>query len=193
MRLAMITTAGLMALAFGVAGCKPAPEAVEPASAPAQTPATPIAPLAAAAPPVVATVGAFEPLSTTASGITGDLILTADGLTFAKDQSYVTAAPALVEATAPTNSSGDSWASVLMVPADAKIEVRAVTAETVGSKAPNGGLCAPARTTFIGLVAGSDATGGKNLKLAAFKGARPDIASGPTDLCGTFMYAPKGG
>lgn len=125
-------------------------------------------------------------------GISGDLKLTEDALTFTLGLTYETEIPAGVPATQDYGKSADSWADLLGVPATSTVELRRVRRETVAAKTPNGGLCAPDAVAYLALGTATGSSRRPSLKLAAFKG---DVAPGPeasaADLCGTFNYGPK--
>jgi hypothetical protein len=71
------------------------------------------------------------------------------------------------------------------------VEVRRVSAERVGSGAPNKGLCAGEKTTFVALGATRNRESDAKLALAAFNGSVPPGPSGDAaSLCGAFTYAP---
>jgi hypothetical protein len=144
--------------------------------------------------------GRYEAMSTTAMSITGDLTVDAASLTCALDQTYGTKPVGRVAATQDYAKGAGSWATLLGVPASLEVELREVAVEKVGKKAPNGGLCAPAKTTFLALVRTLEpgsAPGTRRitgLRLAAFKGAQaPGPDGGETDLCGTFNYTAASG
>lgn len=145
-------------------------------------------------PPGRLLLGRFDAISNTATSITGNLVVTENALAFALDQKYETRFLRYVPASDVYAKGAGSWADLQSVPKNAPVELREVAAETVGPKAPNKGLCAPAKTTFVALVSSPDAAGGPALAVAAFKGKTPPGPDAPAaDLCGTFRYAPAAG
>lgn len=180
-RVAALLLSALVLGALPHAGCgQPADRPGESAS-PASAPATP-------APPAI--TGAFDAISTTAMGITGDLTLTDRALTFSRGTAYTTESAGSAPASA--NYAADdagSWAALLGVSLEGLVEVRRVTGETVGAEAPNGGLCGRNTVTFVALAHGGEIAGTAALKLAAFQGATmPGPQTDATALCGTFTY-----
>jgi hypothetical protein len=132
--------------------------------------------------------------------ITGNLTLGAASLTFALDQTYGTKPVGRAAATQEYAKGAGTWAALFGVPASLEVEIREVAVEKVGKKAPNGGLCAPAKTTFLALVRTIEPGGAPGtrrvtgLRLAAFKGAQPPgPGGGEMDLCGTFNYTAASG
>jgi hypothetical protein len=136
--------------------------------------------------------GAFEAISTTAMGISGDLTLTDASLTFTLGLTYETEKPLPVPAAQDYGKSADSWADLLGVPATSTVELRRVKRETVAAKAPNGGFCAPDAVTYLALGTAPRSSRRPSLRLAAFKGdIMPGPAASATNLCGTFNYGPR--
>jgi hypothetical protein len=117
-------------------------------------------------------------VSNTATSITGNVDVSADGLLFDVGHVY---------ATGPGRTLSLAELPVDLFPglaATASYTLRQVTDELVNAQAPNGGLCRPEATTW--LVLGHDAASG-TLAVAAFTGAEaPAVAASP---CGTFSYA----
>jgi hypothetical protein len=131
-------------------------------------------------------------VSTTAMGITGDLTLTVTTLTFGRGLAYETTPAASRKASDIYAKNAGTWVDLFAVDATTPIEVREVAAETVSAQAPNGGLCAPNKTTFIALASSPDSSNLPALKIAAFKASvTPGAEANETDLCGTFNYAPR--
>lgn len=133
--------------------------------------------------------GSYQAVSRTAMGITGNLTLATDHLSFELDQIYETALVAHRPASEDYAKGAGSFAEILLIPETATVEVRRISTEKVGLKAPNGGLCGPAKTTFVALASAPDFSGEAALRLAAFKSATPPGPDGdPADLCGTFNW-----
>lgn len=139
-----------------------------------------------------ALTGSFDAISTTAMGITGDLALTATSLTFSRGIVYETTFAATVPAAQDYAKDAGTWADLLGVESNATVELRGVTSESVGAKAPNGGLCGGDKTTFIALTPTAGTSNAPALKMAAFKSkTAPNADGNAADLCGTFNYAPR--
>jgi hypothetical protein len=136
--------------------------------------------------------GSFDAISTTAMGITGDLTLTPSTMTFSQGLEYETMPAASVRASTTFAKSGSTWVELLAVDAGTTIEVRAVSAERVDPRAPNGGLCRPDGTAFIALASAPGPDEAPALMMAAFKGrTKPGAEAEERALCGTFTYAPR--
>lgn len=151
-----------------------------------QTPAATIAPQPAAQLQSPIAPGVYEAISTTAAGITGNLTLSADALSFALDQRYDTAPGVLTLASIEYAQGAGAFADLLTIAATSTIEVRAITNVTLGDGAHGSTLCGADPVTHVALAAGEDGA----LKVAAFKGAAPPgPGANATDLCGTFLYA----
>lgn len=166
-----------------------------PAEKAPEAPAAPAAetPPAAPTPAVAIPEGRFEAITNTAMGVTGDLDAAGGTFKFAQGQSYGLAGEATLKAAAPYASTKASFASLINVPDTADLSVLKVTSEDKGA-ARNGGLCGADATTYLVTHRGVDGGGAPAFFVMAFKGAAaPSGASAETDLCGTFMYAPKAG
>ncbi len=130
--------------------------------------------------------GVYEAISTTAAGITGNLTLSAEALTFVRDQRYDTGPAVLTPASTEYAQGAGAFADLLSVDSASTIEVRAVTNVVLGESAHGSTLCGADAVTHLVLAAGEDGA----LKVAAFKGAAaPGPSGNATDLCGTFLYA----
>jgi hypothetical protein len=82
---------------------------------------------------------------------------------------------------------GRPWVTLLPIAADAPVNIYAVEKETVKAGTLNGGLCAPAATKFMVFSEGGNASGERQLSVAAFSDeAWPP--KGVSGLCGTFTY-----
>lgn len=188
--------ASLSALALVQAGCDRRQEETAQSSA-EQPPAAPggAAPQAAAPAPVAAILapeGQFEAVTNTAMSVTGDLTAAAGALSFAQGQSYGLSGVAVAKGADPYASTKASFASLINVPDAAELRVFKVSREEKG-QARNGGLCGADAATYVVTHQGVDGGGSPALFVVAFKGAAAPSASTPeADLCGTYMYAPKG-
>lgn len=82
---------------------------------------------------------------------------------------------------------GRPWVTLLPIAADAPVNIYSVENETINAGTPNGGLCAPAATKFMVFSEGGNASGERQLSVAAFSNEAwpPTNVSG---LCGTFTY-----
>ena len=181
-----LLVASVGALALLQAGCDRQQTAAP--AAPADAPAIP-APSPAVE--VLAPEGQFEAVTNTAMGVTGDLTAAAGGLTFEQGQSYGLSGLALAKGADPYADTKASFASLINVPDAAELRVFKVTREEKGS-ARNGGLCGGDPATYVVTHQGVDGGGSPALFVIAFKGAAaPAATTAETDLCGTYMYAPK--
>jgi hypothetical protein len=167
----------------------------KPAEAPPAKPAA-SASARAEAPPTVtipAPEGAFDAISNTAMGVTGDLTASAGTLKFALGQTYSVEGVSTLKASSAYASTKASFASLINVPETAGLSVFKVVAQDAGT-ARNGGFCGATPTTYLVTYVGADGSGAPALIVIAFSGAAPpDATSSETELCGTFMYAPKAG
>ena len=144
--------------------------------------------LPAPAPPA----GKFDAMSNTAISITGDLTAVDDTLKFDQGQVYRIAGASLAKGGDRFASSGATWSKMMNIPEQAEVRVFRIIVEDRGI-ARNGGFCGPQSATFLAIHQGVDGSGSPALFINAFKGEQPPSpASDETDLCGTFMYAPKG-
>lgn len=82
---------------------------------------------------------------------------------------------------------GRPWVTLLPIAADTPVNIYSVDSETIKTGTPNGGLCAPAATKFMVFSEGGNASGERQLSVAAFSDEAwpPKNVSG---LCGTFTY-----
>lgn len=147
---------------------------------------------ATSGPATSAIAGSFVAVSNTAMSVTGDVTIAADKLGFALDQSYGTGAA--TAATAGSAYAGaDTWADLFGLTPDTPVEIRPVTAQQVGAKARNGGLCGKAPASYVAIARKAPGTPDELLQIAAFQGtAAPGQGAGADSLCGTFTYMPKG-
>ncbi|MBQ1542179.1 MAG: hypothetical protein IIZ63_09265 [Caulobacteraceae bacterium] len=135
-------------------------------------------------------VRTLQPVSTTAKAVTGELALSKRALSFADDLTYQTGAVHVVPASEDYGKGGGTWAALLKTPPSAKVEIRAVTSETVGAQAEGEGLCGKNKTTHLALVEGRSPRGAPALHVIAFKGwGSPGPYDDPDSLCGVFTYA----
>jgi hypothetical protein len=191
----MRTALALSATFLMLAACERATPAAEPAQPDVAVIATPASAPKAAPAPDTATVpqGEFDAISNTAMGVTGALTSAGGVLTFEKGQSYAIESVALARGADPYDASKASFASLINTAADAELRIFRVAKEDKG-EARNGGLCGAESTTYVVAHQGVDSGGAPALFLVAFKSAPPPGATTEErDLCGTFMYAPKGG
>lgn len=173
----------LAASALALAACDRKPPA---AAAPAASQSAPRAPA-----PIAAPSGEFDPISTTAMGVTGDFTAADGTLKFAQGQSYAVTGVSMQKGSEPYASTKASFASLINVSDAAELTVFKVVAEDP-AKAPNGGFCGKTPTTYLVTHNGVDGSGQPAYVIVAFSGAAPpSAASAETELCGTFMYAPR--
>jgi hypothetical protein len=194
---AVLLASAIVLGGVGQAGCGPSADRASEAPPQGSVPAAPGATAAPAAPsaePARTTIaGTFDAISTTAMGITGDLTVTDRALTFTREIVYQTESAGMAPASADFGAAkAGTWATLLGVPIDAIVELRRVSREEVGAQAPNGGLCARDRTTFIALAQSGGTREAPTLRIAAFRGpSPPGAATSAADLCGTFNYERK--
>ena len=174
-------------LACALSGCgAPAPskQAAQPspATTPKPAPSKPGSPAPADPNLVAGFNGKYIATSTTAMGVTGDLIIKPGSFEFAMDQRYDVGAPHTIEAGSLPDAS--EWMTVTKT---TRITIWPVTAEHVGKDAPNGNLCGT-RIRAIG-AAFFESYGETSLVLAAFSDGDP-IAGPPEKAspCATFFY-----
>lgn len=159
----------LAALALAACGPRAAPE----------PPATP-EPAAASA-----LEGAFSATSTTAMGITGDLVATDASLAFDKGMTLITRPAGPVDFTTPLRKGGDSFGETLLAPSGSALELREVS-DVIRAAVRTQSVCGPVRPTYVALAYGAPA---ETVRMAVFSGAdAPGPAAEDTALCGTFMY-----
>ncbi len=131
--------------------------------------------------------GVYEAMSTTAAGITGNLTLAADALSFVRDQRYLTDPAVLTPASTVYAQGVGTFAELIDVPSGSTIEIRHVRQADIGDAAHGSTLCGADNVAYIVIGQADDGA----LKVAAFKGAvSPGPNANAADLCGTFLYAP---
>lgn len=188
----MRTLSIVLAGALLLAACdrKPAQDAAPAPTAAAVAPAAP-EPAATSPAPVAPPSGEFDAISTTAMGVTGDLTAADGAVTSAQGQSYSLSGVSTLKAAEDYAATKASFASLINVPGDADLSLFKVVAEDPG-KARNGGFCGKTPTTYLVTHSGVDGGGQPAYVVVAFSGAAPpSAASAETELCGTFMYAPR--
>lgn len=134
------------------------------------------------------TQGTYTAVSTTAMGITGDLSFDSDLINFGKGQTITTRLIEMVPATQAYNLTGDSWASLLFTPEEAKIEIREVVGMTTTEKAQP--LCGEA-PQWVGV--GSDRglkDSSVSVSIALITGDTPPGPDAPEDnICATYSFS----
>ena len=178
-----------MLICICLAGCGgPVPSNTSQSPSPAPTVQTPpTTPQATpAAKPAQPLTGDFSALSTTATAITGDLVITPDRFKF-EYQDYRVGLPQQVEASS-ASPSGKSWSELLIVPENAMVLIWPVTDTKIAHDAPNGDLCGGDATRF--LVTGTPSKFGDGLQIAAFSG-KPDAGIQESEMCGTYNFVPS--
>lgn len=143
---------------------------------------------ASAAVPDVLT-GRYRAASDSARTLTGNLSLERGGLIFDKGVVLYTRPLMPRQASERVSRDGDSYAAILVSPADIPIEFRRVTEQTLANGAQ--GLCGDDEPGYVAIARQERATG---VTLLVFAGDEPP---GPTAasarLCGAFAYAvPEG-
>jgi hypothetical protein len=130
--------------------------------------------------------GSFVATSTTSMSISGDLVITGKSIDGAVGIAVTYRSAGSISASTVVTTTGESMASLLVVPAKTKIKLLSVSSETMASKNVNGGFCGLKTTTKYLAVAVS----GKKLAIAAFS-AKPGLKKKPSGLCGTYVYERK--
>jgi hypothetical protein len=133
--------------------------------------------------------GEYRAASDTARTLTGNLSLERGGLIFGKGVVLYTRALLPRSASERVARDGDSYAAILVSPADLTIELRRVTEQTLSAGAE--GLCGEDEPEYVAIAPDERATA---LTVLVFTG---DQAPGPTAsrsrLCGAFRYAAPNG
>jgi hypothetical protein len=93
----------------------------------------------------------------------------------------------LQDQTGADTLAGRPWVTLLPIAADASVNIYSVDNEVIKAGTPNGGLCAPTATKFMVFSEGQNASGERQLSIAAFSNDKwpPENVTG---LCGTFTY-----
>lgn len=131
-----------------------------------------------------------EPVSNTASAITGAATFAPGTYSFALGQRYAVEPAQKVSAALKWSAEGGAWGDLLGVDKGGEIELVRVVDQTIDpARARNGSLCGTGKVRWIAVGRSADDVGAE-VVMAAFSGAQPP---GPTgrdeDLCGTFSYA----
>jgi len=140
--------------------------------------------------PEAGTARPVQPLSNTASAITGAATFGPGLYSFAKGQAYTVLPESKVAAGVRWSAGGGSWADLLGVDPGGEVELVRVTDQRVDPRAaPNGSLCGTGKVRWIAVGRTADDVGAE-VAMAAFSGAKPPGPQGrDEDLCGTFSYA----
>jgi hypothetical protein len=80
------------------------------------------------------------------------------------------------------------WASMMPLPEDADVAVESVTSELVNAKAPNGGFCAPDKTTTLAIATYKEEDSPDKMVIGAFSDPVWPPQGRAPHLCGTFAY-----
>lgn len=143
---------------------------------------------ASASAPEVLT-GQYRAQSETARALTGNLSLERGGLIFDKGIVLYTRSLLPRQASERISRDGDSYAAILVSPADVTLEFRRVTEQTLSGGAVS--LCGEEEPGYVAIARQDRATGVTILVFAGDEPPGPDAAS--TRLCGAFAYAaPEG-
>jgi hypothetical protein len=143
-----------------------------------------------APPPGPEVVGPVQPLSGTATAITGAAVFAPDAYRFALGQTYRVKPEEKVGADVAWSARGKSWAELLGVDHGGEVELVRVLEQTIDrTRARNGGLCGATPVRWIALARSGEDVGAE-VHMAAFSGERPPGPQGrDQDLCGAFNYA----
>ena len=143
-----------------------------------------------APPPTAEAARPVQPISNTASAITGAATFGADAYRFALGQTYKVKTEEKIGADVAWSARGKSWAELLGVDNGGEVELVRVLEQAVDrARARNGSLCGKTAVRWIA-VARSGEDVGAEVHMAAFSGATPPGPQGrEADLCGTFNYA----
>jgi len=163
---------------------EPAPAAPDEEAAGPQS-ATPVRSLQSSG---AMTQGTYTAVSTTAMGVTGNMSFDSDLINFGKGQTITTRLTEMVPATAPYNQTGDSWASLLFIPDEAKVEIREIVGMTTSEDAQP--LCGEApQWVGVGTDRGlKDSSVSVTIVLAT--GGVPPGPDAPEDnICATYTFS----
>lgn len=143
-----------------------------------------------APPPGAEPILPVEPVSNTASAITGAATFAPGSFSFALGQRYTVEAAQKVSAAVKWSAEGGAWADLLGVDKGGEIELVRVTDQTIDpARARNGSLCGTGKVRWIAIGRSADDVGAE-VVMAAFSGAQPPGPAGrDEDLCGTYSYA----
>jgi hypothetical protein len=130
--------------------------------------------------------GTFVATSTTAMSVTGDLVITGKRISGSLGIVAAYRSAGSISGSTLITTTGESIASLLVVPAETKINLLVISSETYPSKSANGGFCGTKQKTKYLAVAVSD---GK-LAIASFN-AKPGPKAVAGALCGTYQYERK--
>ncbi len=144
-----------------------------------------------APPPGPETPRPVQPLSNTATAVTGAATFGPAAYHFALGQTYAVKAEQTVAADIPWSTKGKSWAELLGVDDGGEVVVVKVVSQAIdASRARNGSLCGGRRAVRWIATARSGEDVGAEVRMAAFSGERPPGPMGrDEDLCGTYNYA----
>jgi hypothetical protein len=138
----------------------------------------------AAASVPAALTGEFRAASDSARNLTGNLSLERGGLIFDKGVVLYTRALMARQASERIARDGDSYAAILVSPADLAIDLRRVTEQTLTGAAAS--LCGEDAPAYVAIASEEHAT---SIRVLVFAGAEPP---GPiatrSRLCGAFAY-----
>jgi hypothetical protein len=168
----------VLAAALLVAACnpqKPPPAEEAPPVAEAPAPA-----------PFQALTGIFTASSDTATSITGDLSVIAERVTLAKGEQFETAPAAAVPATTRIAATGKTFAETAAGVTAPTVELRKVTAASVGEGQTPQKVCGAAPVTHVAFA--YDAARSSVFMLAFSGDEAPGDTAAKTTLCGTFTY-----
>lgn len=158
------------------------------ACTPQETPPTAPAPETVADAQTSAFTGAYDAMSTTAMGVTGDLEATPDVLSFAKgfriEGGRVESALAGDTDLSAGGGTINSGSGITV----SEVELRRIENVRVAADAPSPDLCGGAQASYVILGRGAD-----TLTLQVFSGAdAPGPNAHDTELCGIYNFAPRG-
>lgn len=133
--------------------------------------------------------GVFRAESDSARTLTGNLSLERGGLIFDKGVVLYTRSLLPRQASERVSRDGDSYAAILVSPADIPLELRRVTEQTLANGAV--GLCGDEEPGYVAIARQDRAAGLVILVFAGDEPPGPEAAA--TRLCGAFAYtAPEG-
>ncbi len=133
--------------------------------------------------------GEFRAASDTARQLTGNLSLERGGLIFDKGVVLYTRTLQPRSASERIAQDGDSYAAILVSPADLIVDLRHVTEETLTGAATS--LCGDDEPAYVAIAPEEHST---SLTVLVFAGAEPPGPNATTSrLCGAFKYAAPDG
>ncbi|MBL8558551.1 MAG: hypothetical protein JNM47_07515 [Hyphomonadaceae bacterium] len=153
-----------------------------------EAPPAPETPMESEAPAYPALTGLFSATSTTAMGVTGDLAVTPERITLSKGVQLDTGPASAISPTAKIAAGQPSFAETYVGPVGLALELRKVTATTIGDGTTPQPLCGPSTpATHVAFAYDAEQTA---VTMLVFSGDEaPGDAATKSQLCGVFAYS----